>query len=100
MIRLFRLIALVEGVTTLALFLVAMPLKYFFGQPQYVPLVGMLHGVAFVGYMAAMALLLRNQGLTDKDWSRTAIAAFFPFGTFLNDPLLRRRQVESETRLV
>ena len=99
MIRLFRFIALVEGVTTLALFLVAMPLKYVFDQPQYVPSVGLAHGIAFVAYMAAMPLLLRNQGLTEKDWARTAIAAFFPFGTFLNDLRLARRQAEHTARV-
>jgi integral membrane protein len=97
-IGIFRLIALVEGVTTVALFLVAMPLKYVFDQPQLVPPVGMAHGVAFVAYIAAMWLLLRNQGFTQKDWTRTALAAFYPFGTFLNDGFLRRKQLETPPR--
>lgn len=92
MIGLFRIIGLVEGVTTLALFLFAMPAKYFFDQPQFVPPVGLAHGVAFVAYMLAMAVLLRNQGLTQQEWGRTAFAAFYPLGTFLNDPMLRRTQ--------
>lgn len=91
-IGLFRLLALVEGVTTLALFLVAMPLKYAFGQPQYVPPVGLIHGVAFVAYMVAMSPLLRDARFTQNDWLRTIVAAFFPFGTLLNDPFLKRRQ--------
>jgi integral membrane protein len=70
-----------------------MPAKYFFDQPQFVPPVGMAHGVAFVGYMLAMAVLLRNQGLTQQDWTRTAFAAFYPLGTFFNDGMLRRKQM-------
>lgn len=94
MINRFRLVALIEGITTLALFLVAMPLKYMFDQPQYVPTVGLVHGIAFVAYLTAMPVLLRGQGLSQADWRRTAVASFFPFGTFLNDPSLRRKQRE------
>ena len=90
--KLFRLIALVEGLTTLALFFFAMPMKYAFDQPQYVPPVGLAHGVAFVAYIVGMVVLLRNKGFSDSDWFRTTAASFFPFGTFLNDPFLKRKQ--------
>ena len=94
-IKLFRLIALVEGVTTLALFLVAMPLKYWAGNPVLVPPVGMAHGVAWLAYIAGMAALLPGYGLTGLQWLRTFVFALFPFGTFINDPMLRRRQAAS-----
>lgn len=90
MFDLFRRIALIEGVTTLALFLVAMPLKYLAGWPGLVPPVGWIHGLAFIAYVLAMAAALptrRNVGLSG--WLRTALAALVPFGTFLNDPWLR-----------
>ena len=73
MINLFRLIALVEGVTTLALFLFAMPMKYLFDQPQYVPTIGLAHGAAFVAYIVGMLVLLRNRGFSDADWFRNAL---------------------------
>lgn len=92
MIRLFRYIGLLEGVTTLGLFLVAMPLKYWFGMPQFVPVVGMIHGIAFLVYIGAMVMILPGKGFSAWEWGRTTIAAFFPFGTFLNDPLLKRKQ--------
>ena len=93
MIQLFRYIGLAEGVTTLALFFVAMPAKYLFGSPGLVPTVGMIHGVAFVVYLLAMVVCLPGRGFTAWEWTRTTIASFFPFGTFLNDGLLRRKQV-------
>jgi integral membrane protein len=86
-------VALVEGITTLSLFLVAMPLKYLFDNPVLVPPVGMIHGVAFLVYLVAMLILLPGRGLSLWEWLRTFVAAFFPFGTFLNDPMLRRRQL-------
>ena len=93
MIQLFRYIGLAEGVTTLAMFFVAMPAKYLFGFPGLVPTVGMIHGVAFVVYLLAMVVCLPGRGFTAWEWTRTTIASFFPFGTFLNDGLLRRKQV-------
>jgi len=96
MIRLFRLVGLVEGLTTVALFLVAMPLKYVFGQPQFVPHVGAIHGIAFIAYIVAMVFILPGRGFTPGEWARTTVASFFPFGTFLNDPFLRRKQLAAE----
>lgn len=90
MLRLFRFVALFEGVTTIALFLIAMPLKYWFGDPRLVPPVGMTHGVAWLAYLAAMALCLPGRGLSAWGWLRTFVASLVPFGTFLNDPYLRR----------
>ncbi|KKC37760.1 membrane protein [Devosia epidermidihirudinis] len=92
MIRLFRTIGLIEGLTTLALFLVAMPLKYWFDYPHLVPPVGMIHGVAFVVYLLAMVVCLWGTGFTAVQWLRTTVASFFPFGTFLNDPMLARHE--------
>lgn len=91
-LKLFRIIALVEGVTTLSLFLVAMPMKYWFDNPALVPPVGMIHGVAWVGYIAAMVVCLPGNGFSMLDAVRTFIAGLFPFGTFLNDSLIRRRR--------
>lgn len=96
MLGTFRLIALIEGITTLALFLVAMPLKYIWGMPQAVSLVGAIHGLAFVVYILAMVVTLWGRGWTIMEWGRTTVASFFPFGTFLNDPFLKRKQNEEE----
>ncbi|HTN14125.1 MAG TPA: DUF3817 domain-containing protein [Sphingomonadaceae bacterium] len=92
MLQLFRTVALAEGVSTLLLFLVAMPLKYLFDQPGLIRPVGWAHGILFLTYLAAMVpgLWGRRAGLLG--WLRTFIAALFPFGTFLNDSFLRRLQ--------
>ncbi|WEK04113.1 MAG: DUF3817 domain-containing protein [Candidatus Devosia phytovorans] len=95
MIRLFRYIGLAEGVTTLALFLVAMPAKYWFGHPELVPTMGMIHGVAFIAYVLAMVMFLPGRGFSAWEWVRTTVASFVPFGTFLNDGLLKRKQQEA-----
>lgn len=78
MLQLFRKVALAEGVSTLLLFLVAMPLKYLFDQPGLIRPVGWAHGVLFLTYLVAMVpgLWGRRAGL--PGWLRTFIAALFP----------------------
>ncbi len=52
MIKAFRVIGLIEGVTTLALFLVSMPLKYMFSHPHLVQPLGMLRMIALISSFA------------------------------------------------
>lgn len=92
MLRLFRFVALIEGITTIALFLVAMPMKYWLGNPTLVPPVGMAHGVAWLAYLGAMLACFPGKGFTVWQWVRTFLVAFIPFGTFLNDPMIHRRE--------
>ncbi len=92
MLKLFRTIALFEGITTIALFLIAMPLKYGFDYPALIRPVGMTHGIAFLVYIAAMLVALPGKGFGILGWIRTILAAFVPFGTFLNDGLIKRRE--------
>ncbi|WP_127755018.1 DUF3817 domain-containing protein [Devosia sp. 1566] len=98
MIQWFRRLALLEGITTLALFGIAMPMKYVLGNPSLVPPVGAAHGAAFVLYLLAMLVCLPGKGFTALEWVRTALAAFVPFGTFANDGLLRRKQMAVAAR--
>lgn len=93
MIDAFRKVALVEGVTTLLLFFVAMPLKYLAGQPWLVPPVGWLHGMAFIAYVVMMVVTFRKAPIDGSGCLRTFAAALFPFGTFLNDAWLKRQRV-------
>ena len=51
MINLFRLIALLEGVSYILLLFFAMPIKYLLDDPTYVKLLGMPHGILFIIYI-------------------------------------------------
>ena len=90
MFKVFRRVALIEGITTLVLFFVAMPAKYIAGQPGLVPPVGWLHGIAFIMYVVLMVPALRGLKVGTLGWLRTLAAAFVPFGTFVNDAWLDR----------
>ena len=52
MIKLFRLTALLEGISYILLLFIAMPIKYLLDDPTYVKLLGMPHGILFVAYIA------------------------------------------------
>ena len=48
-----RVIGWWEGLSFLLLLGIAMPLKYWFGRPEYVRVLGMAHGALFLLYVAA-----------------------------------------------
>ena len=77
-----RVVGFLEGISFLVLLGIAMPLKYLFGQPEAVRIVGMAHGVLFVAYV-----LLVLQVSIERSWSwKKALLALavsvVPFGTF------------------
>ena len=49
--KLFRFIAQLEGLSYILLIFVAVPVKYSLGNPTYVKLLGMPHGILFVAYI-------------------------------------------------
>jgi len=91
MIDTFRKVAFVEGITTVLLFFVAMPLKYVAGDPRLVPPVGWLHGIAFIAYVAMMVAAFRHRNMPSTGWIRLFAASLVPLGTFLNDPWVKRQ---------
>lgn len=99
MIRSFRLIAFIEGVTTLLLFFVAMPLKYLANWPHLTPHAGMIHGVAWIAYTVAIPICLLGRGFTPWELLRTFLAGLIPLGTFLNDDMIRRRDVRQSAQI-
>ena len=49
--KLFRITALLEGVSYILLLFIAVPIKYLFNDPSYVKLLGMPHGILFIAYI-------------------------------------------------
>ncbi|GMK37311.1 putative membrane protein YdzA [Paenibacillus sp. CCS19] len=89
-LRLFTWISYLEGLSFLTLLCIAMPLKYMADRPEFVTIVGIIHGFLFALYLLAIAgmairfrwRLLRVIG--------GIIAAFLPFGPFLFDRRIKR----------
>lgn len=89
-LRILIVMGLVEGTSTLALFLVAMPLKYLADMPMAVTIVGSIHGLLFLVYVAMLLLAMRRVPLSTTLTIWGLIGAIVPFGPFIVDiPLVR-----------
>lgn len=82
MIKFFKIIALLEGVSLLALLFFAMPMKYIFTIPVYVKYIGMAHGILFILYIALAILLKLEKKWELKKFTIICLASVIPFGTF------------------
>lgn len=90
----FRAISLLEGLSYLLLLGIAMPLKYLAGRPEWVRVMGSLHGVLFVLFVVALW-----QVVFDASWSvRRALVAFLsslvPFGALWLERSLRKEVMQ------
>lgn len=82
MMKFFKIIAWLEGVSLVALLFFAMPMKYIFNNEIYVKHIGMAHGILFILYIALATLLKIEQNWNFKKYVIICIASFLPFGTF------------------
>ena len=85
-----RLVALLEGSSFLVLLFVAMPLKYLAGLPLAVRIVGLVHGLLFLVFLAALYRAGRASRWPLRRWAIAFISSVVPFGTFVFDRSLRR----------
>jgi integral membrane protein len=92
-----RAAGLVEGVSALILFFIAMPLKYVppagsetaaLGK-QVVFWVGLIHGLLFITYATVTFVAWGKGALTAKLVGLAAIASIVPFGPFVIDRKLK-----------
>ena len=81
----FRVISFLEGTSYLLLLFIAVPVKYWMNDPQYVKLLGMPHGLLFVGYIVLTFLLKSELNWSIKKLGVVLIASILPFGTFYVD---------------
>jgi len=90
LLKIFRIIALLEGLSYVLLLFIAVPIKYLNNDPSYVKMLGMPHGLLFMGYIA-LAIVLR----TDNQWIKNnffmvLMASIIPFGTFVIEKKLNK----------
>ncbi len=85
MIKLFRLITLLEGSSYLLLLFVAVPLKYLMSDESYVKLLGMPHGVLFIAYIILSFVMRKKMNWNTTSFIIILLASIIPFGTFYVD---------------
>ena len=82
MINIFKIISLLEGVSYILLLFIAVPIKYLQGNPEYVKLLGMPHGLLFVLYIVLAIMLKQELKWTTKTFGMVCLLSILPFGTF------------------
>jgi integral membrane protein len=82
---LLRRLGFVEGLSTLVLFFVAMPLKYAADRPEAVRIAGTIHGVLFTALAIAFVLAIGRVPLPPRTALLGIVCAVFPFGPFWFD---------------
>ena len=84
-ITIFRIVAFLEGVSFILLLFIATPIKYLSGNPEYVKLLGMPHGLLFIVYIILAFMLKKDLSWNNKTFGLVLLAAIIPFGTFYVD---------------
>ncbi len=82
MIRFFKIIATLEGISLLFLFFVAMPMKHIGHDESFMKIAGYTHGFLFIGYIIAAFLLKEKENWNTKKFLLVCLASVIPFGTF------------------
>jgi integral membrane protein len=94
MIAAIRAIGLLEGLSSLILYFVAMPMKYLWQSisKENFFAIGMGHGVLFTVYAVIVTIAVIMGRLPGRWWVYLAIASIVPFGPFVADRRLKSRQ--------
>ena len=85
LINIYRVNAFLEGVSFLLLLGIAMPLKYMYGKPEMVKIVGIAHGLLFVAYILLVVIVREQLKWNIKNTILALVASVIPLGTFYAD---------------
>ncbi len=84
-IGVLRLTAFLEGLSFLAILFVTMPLKYLADMPGPNQMIGMVHGILFIAYIALVFMVKSDVKWNLKTTFWALLASIIPFGTFYAD---------------
>ncbi len=82
MLNIFRLVALLEGLSYILLLFIASPIRYLTGNATYVKLLGMPHGILFILYVVLAIVIKKQMKWRLKTLAIVLLASLIPFGTF------------------
>lgn len=92
MLKFFRTLGLVEGLSLLTLLFIAMPAKYQFGY-DFVWQVGMTHGILWLAYVTLSMPVSHKQGWSVMFWMLVLLSSVTPFAVFFLDSRLKREPI-------
>jgi len=80
-----KVVGYLEALSIVALFGVAMPLKYGFGMPSATQLPGLIHGMLFMTYVCVASVVAFQDGWSRSQLWSAYVASVVPFGTLAFD---------------
>ncbi len=89
-LKLLRTFGVVEGISTLVLFFVAMPLKYLANLPLAVTICGSVHGLLFIGLVILFIVGRDRIPIPFTLMIAGILGAIIPFGPFVVDLKLKK----------
>jgi integral membrane protein len=89
----------VTGIGLLVLVFVAMPLKYFLGEPRLVAVVGMLHGFLYMAYIVCTLILAERTRWRPLEAVVILLAGTIPIASFVAERQVTRRVREGRAVL-
>jgi integral membrane protein len=95
MLKFFRVLSLVEGLSLITLLSIAMPARYWFGHDFVWP-VGMAHGLLWMAYVLASLVVSHLQRWSVLAWLLALVSSVVPFGFVFLDRRLKRPLSASE----
>ena len=94
-LRWLIIVGLLEGFSTLALFCIAMPMKYWYDTPMHVTIVGPVHGLLFIALVMMFWIGKAAVPLPTRLVVWGMVGAVIPFVPFIVDvPLYKMLQSE------
>ncbi len=82
MIKSFKLVSILEGLSYLGLLFVGVPMKYFMENDTIVKMLGMPHGMLFLAYILFVLIIRKRMKWNGKTTGIMLLASILPFGTF------------------
>lgn len=93
-LSIFKKVAIAEGISYLALLLIAMPLKYFAGIPLAVKYTGWVHGLLFVFYVIFVIMCWMEYKWKFGKVAMVFFASLLPFAPFIVERKLEEEPVD------
>jgi len=90
MLKAFRILSIIEGLSLVTLLFIAMPAKYQFGV-DLVRFVGPVHGFLWLAYLPLLEIVSRRNNWTPALWNFAFITSVLPFGFFFLEKRFRAK---------
>ena len=88
-----RILAWLEGTSFLLLMGIGMPLKYMYEMPTPNYVIGMAHGILFIAYCIWVMIVRSERKWGIKKTFLALLASLLPFGTFVADVRIFKKEI-------